>query len=193
MTTGADYEPQSLKWRLPGFQLFLRFVRGFKELFSLERRSLSPFIIQKIPVRLLRRPLVRAQIEVAGRDQPVVAQDVLDMPDGAAVKKKCRRHGVTQHVCSHRLGEADHLSKASEPGERRAEPEGSTAPAHHKERLALILAPGHVFFDPIKRPRAEKEHPLFVAFAYDRRLPCLEIDGAALQRQGLRYPRPGAE
>jgi hypothetical protein len=34
------------------------------------------------------------------------------------------------------------------------------APAHHKEGLALILAPGDILFYPIKRARAEKQHPL---------------------------------
>ena len=34
----------------------------------------------------LRRPLIRPQVEIAGRDQAVVAQDVLDMPDGAAIE-----------------------------------------------------------------------------------------------------------
>ena len=57
----------------------------------------------------------------------------------------------------------------------------------------MILAPGHVFFDPIKRPRTEKQHALFVTFPDDRGLTRLEIDGGALQRQRFRYPRTGAE
>ena len=48
--------------------------------------SFSTLIVQEIPVRLLRRALVHAQVEVAGGDQPVVAQDLFNMPNGAAVK-----------------------------------------------------------------------------------------------------------
>ena len=61
-------------------------------------------------MRLLRRALVRAQVEIAGRNKPVVAQDVLNMPNGAAVKEERRRHSVAQHVRGHGLRKADHLS-----------------------------------------------------------------------------------
>src|SRR5947209_19802107 len=80
--------------------------------------SLSALIIQKVSVRLLRRPLVCAQVKVTGGDEPVVPQDGLDMPNGAAIKKKCCRHSVAQHVRCHRLGKADHLSVSPEPNER---------------------------------------------------------------------------
>src|SRR6266581_3056943 len=114
-------------------------------------------------MRLLRCPFICSQIEVTGRDKPVVTQDVLDMPDGTAIKKESRRHGVPQHVRGHGFRKADHFSKATEPGECRAESEGSTVPADHKERLSRILAPGHILFDPVERPRAEKEHSLLIA------------------------------
>src|SRR5437660_1551860 len=107
-------------------------------------------------MRLFRRPFIRAQVEIAGRNKPVVAQDVLNMPDGAAIKKKCCRHSMAQHVRGHRFGKADHLSESPEPNERGVESEWFSTPAHDEERLSLVLAPGHVFFDPIERPRAEK-------------------------------------
>src|SRR5213593_2654064 len=117
-------------------------------------------IIQVFPMRLLRRPFVRAQVEIAGRNKPVVAQDVLNMPDGAAIKKKGCRHSVAQHVRSHRLGKADHLSESPEPNERGVESEWFSTPANHKQRLALVLAPGYILLNPIERTRTEKEHPL---------------------------------
>jgi hypothetical protein len=40
-------------------------------------------------MRLLRGSFVRAQIKITGGDQPVVAQDALDMPNGAAIKEDC--------------------------------------------------------------------------------------------------------
>ena len=107
-------------------------------------------------MRLLRRPFVRAQVEIASRDKPVVAQDVLDMPYRAAVEKKCRRHSVTQHVRGHGLRKADHLSESPEPNERGVESQRSSTPANHKKRFALVPAPVHVFFNPIERPRTEK-------------------------------------
>src|SRR5207247_1862159 len=116
----------------------------------------SPLIIQKISVRLLRGPFVSSQVEVARSDKPIVAQDVLYMPDGAAIKKKRCRHSVAQHVRGHGLRQADHLSESPEPNERGVESEWFSTPANHKKRFALVLAPGHVFFDPIERPRAEK-------------------------------------
>src|ERR1017187_272852 len=101
---------------------------------------------------------------------------------------------VWRNMCAgNRLGKADHLSKTPEPGYGRAKPHWSTAPTYHKERLTLIFAPGHVLFHPIERPRTEKEHPLFITLANDGSLPCLEIDGRALERQRFRYPRAGAE
>jgi len=39
-------------------------------------------------VRFLRCPCVRAQIKIAGGNEPVVAQDVLDVPDGATIEKQ---------------------------------------------------------------------------------------------------------
>jgi len=107
-------------------------------------------------MRLLRGPFIRTQIEVAGRNEAVVAQDVLDMPNGAAIEEQRCRHSVAQHVRSHRLGKADHLSESPEPNERGVESEWFSTPANHKKHFALIPAPGHVFFDPIERPRAEK-------------------------------------
>src|SRR5438445_299665 len=118
--------------------------------------SFSPFIIQKIPVRLLRRSLVRAQIEVTGGNEPVVAQDFLDMPDRAPVEQEGCGNGMAEQVRGHRLGKADHLSESPEPNERRVESQRSSTPAYHKERLTLVLAPGHVFFNPIQRARTEK-------------------------------------
>lgn len=76
---------------------------------------------------------------------------------------------------------------------RRLACEAIAVASHHKERLASILAPRHVLFDPVERARAEKHHALFVAFADDGCLPRLEIDGGALQRQCLRDPHAGAE
>ena len=107
-------------------------------------------------MRLLRRPFVRTQVEIAGRNKPVVAQDVFNMPDGAAIKKKCCRHSVAQHVRGNRFREVDHLSESPEPNERGVESEWFSTPADDKKRFALVPAPGHVFFDPIERPRAEK-------------------------------------
>jgi len=49
-------------------------------------------------MRLLRRPLIRTQVEIAGRNKPVMAQDVFNMPDGTAVEEKHRCHSVAQHV-----------------------------------------------------------------------------------------------
>ncbi len=98
----------------------------FRQGIRRRRCSLSPLIIQKILVRLLSRPFVCAQIEVTGGNKAIVAQDVLDMPEGAAIKEEGRCHSVTQHVRGNRFGKADHFSKAAEPGERRAESEGST-------------------------------------------------------------------
>src|SRR5947209_14451472 len=80
--------------------------------------SLSALIIQKIPVRLLRRPLVCAQVKVTGGDQPVVPQDVLDMPNGAPVEEERRRHRMPQHVRGHGLGKADRSTEATKPGKR---------------------------------------------------------------------------
>src|SRR5438128_1181981 len=120
------------------------------------RVGFSPFIIQKISVRLLRRPLVCAQVKVTGGDQPVVPQDVLDMPNGAAVKEERRRYCVAQHVRGHGFWEADHFSESPEPNERRVESQRSPTPAYHEERLALVITAGHVLLDPIERPRAEK-------------------------------------
>jgi len=70
-------------------------------------------------MRLLRCALVRAQIEITGGNETVVAQDLLDVPDGAAVEKKRRRDRVPQHVRGHGLGEADRNAKAPEPGMHR--------------------------------------------------------------------------
>src|SRR6266849_7612564 len=144
-------------------------------------------------MRLLRRPFVRAQIEVASGNKAVMAQDILDVANRAAVEEECCRHRVAQHVRGDRLGKADHFSKTAEPGERRAKSHGLTPPAHHKERLSVIMAPRHILFDPVERTRTEKQHAFLVAFADDRRLPCLEIDRAALERQRFRYSRAGTE
>ncbi len=67
-------------------------------------------------MRLLRRPLVDAQVEVAGRDEPVVAQYLLDVADRAAVEEERRGHRVPEHVRRHGLREADRPAEAPEPG-----------------------------------------------------------------------------
>ena len=107
-------------------------------------------------MRFLRRSLVRTQIEITGSDQAVVSQDLLDMPDRAAIEEKRGRHGVTQHVRGHGFREADHPLESLEPNLCRLNSHGSSAPAHYEKGLALILAAVQVFFDPAKRPRAEK-------------------------------------
>jgi hypothetical protein len=95
-------------------------------------------------VRLLRRPIVRTQIEVAGSDKPIVAQDVPDMSDGATIEEKSRRHSVTRHVRGHGLLKSDYLSESPEPNQRRLESHRVSTPTDCKKRLAMVLAPGHV-------------------------------------------------
>ena len=50
-------------------------------------------------MRLLRRPFVCTQIEIAGSDEAIVAQDLLDVSDRTAIEQECRRHRVAEHVC----------------------------------------------------------------------------------------------
>src|SRR6266478_3203439 len=94
--------------------------------------SLSPFIIQKIPVRLLRRALVHAQVEIAGRDQPVVAQDLLNMPNGAAIEEERGRDCMTEHVRGHGLRKANSVAEAPEPGMRRFACQRIAASPHYE-------------------------------------------------------------
>src|SRR6266536_2072512 len=85
---------------------------------SSKRPSLSPFIIQKIPVRLLRRTLVHAQVEIAGCDQAVVPQDLLNMPNWTPIEEKRRRHCMPQHVRGHGLGKANRSTESTKPRKR---------------------------------------------------------------------------
>src|SRR5947209_6524961 len=108
-------------------------------------------------MRFLRRALIHAQIEIAGRNQPVVAQDLLNMPDRAPIEKERRRYRMPEHVCGHGLGKADRGTEASEPGVRSFALESIALPSHDEERLTPILAPEHVFLHPIQRAWAEKD------------------------------------
>ena len=45
-------------------------------------------------MRLLRRPFVRAQIEITRGNKAVVAQDVLDVANGAAIEEEGRGDSV---------------------------------------------------------------------------------------------------
>src|SRR5437764_1262496 len=101
----------------------------------------SPFIIQKVPVRLLRRALVHAQIEVTGRDQPIVAQDLLDVPDGAPVEEERRCHRVPQHVRGHGLREADRGAKPTKPGKRDLLFKPLALSTYDKKGFAAVLPP----------------------------------------------------
>src|SRR5437867_1138020 len=64
---------------------------------------------------------------------------------------------------------------------------------YDKKGPAAVLPPQQVFLHPIKRPWAEKYHTLLVGLADDGRLPRLEVDGGALQRQRLGDPHARAE
>ncbi|MBZ5543055.1 MAG: hypothetical protein LAO07_05170, partial [Acidobacteriia bacterium] len=99
-------------------------------------------------------------------DQPL-AQDLLDVPDGAAVEEERRCHRMPQHVRGHSLRKTDLPAEANKPDLRRLPSESMAVRTHHKERLARVLAPGHVFFDPVERAGTEKHHALLVALADD--------------------------
>ncbi len=47
---------------------------------------------------LLGRPHVEAEVIPASRVKPLVAKQLLDMPDRTAVEQERRRHGMPEHV-----------------------------------------------------------------------------------------------
>src|SRR2546426_6643466 len=120
-------------------------------------------------------------------------QDVFNMPDRASVEEQCRGNGMAEHMRRHLLFYSRHLAKAAKPDERRTQGERPPIRAHHKEGLAAILSPHQVLFNPVERSGTEENHSLFIAFAHDGRLPCLEIDGRALEGKPLRDPYAGAQ
>src|SRR5207249_9289510 len=132
-------------------------------------------------------------IEVAGRDQPVVAQDLLNVPNGTAIEKERGCDRMSEHVRGHGLRKPDGRAKATKPGKCDLLFKPFALSTYDKKGFAAVLPPQQVFLHPTKRPWAEKYHALFVAFADDGRLPRLEIYGRALERQGFRDAYASAE
>ena|SRR5579872_1695035 len=73
----------------------------------------SSFVIQILGVRILGRALVGAQVVLAGRLPVLVAQDLADVADRAAVKKQPGGNGVTQHVGGDLLPDPRFLAEAN--------------------------------------------------------------------------------
>ena len=71
-------------------------------------------------MRCFGRAFVRTQVILAGRHQVLMAQDVLDMPDGASVEKQRGRDSMAKNVRRDLLAKAGCLPESAEPSHGRA-------------------------------------------------------------------------
>src|SRR5207248_11613571 len=94
---------------------------------------------------------------------------------------------------SHVFRKSDRCPEATKPRKRDLLLKPFAMSTYDKKGFAAVLPPQQVFLHPIKRPWAAKYHALFVALADDGRLPRLDIDGRARERQGFRDAHTRAE
>src|SRR5713101_6813572 len=128
-------------------------------------------------MRLLGCPHVDGQVVPAGRIQPLVAEQLLDMSDRAAVEQERRRHCVPENMSADLLPEPSSLGHTLEHvlDGVIAETPGLLAPGH-EERLFLVSTAGYVASNPFQRPIRKEEQSLLVPFPDNLRFPSLKVN-----------------